>query len=176
MGMTDLTSKLTSRLTKKQQLFVKERNSGASKTKAAIAAGYSANTAAAAGCRLAKHPLVMPLLTVKIVAPAPRKRSVKKAEPVVTQPAPAAAVAPPPPEPPAEPYEDPRIYLRDVMNDVLENPRLRLDAAKALLASEVRKVGEVGKKAARVDAAKKIAGRFSANAPPKLVATGGKKV
>ena len=176
MGMTDSTSKLTSRLTKKQQMFVKAKNSGANKTQAAIAAGYSAKTAAAAGCRLAKHPLVMRLLTAKTVAAPVRKRSAAKAEPVVTAPPPAAATEQPLPDAPATHYEDPRVYLRDVMNDVLENPRLRLDAAKALLASEVKKAGEVGKKAARVEAAKNIAGRFTASAPPKLVAAGGKKV
>jgi phage terminase small subunit len=176
MGPTNLTSTLTSSLTKKQQLFVKARNSGASKTQAAIAAGYSAKTACAAGSRLAKHRLVMPHLVVKTVGSPARKVAAKKVIPAVKPTPPAATTEQPPPDRKPATYEDPRTYLRDVMNNVGENPRLRLDAAKALLASEVKKAGEVGKKAARVEAAKNVVGRFSASAPPKLVAAGGKKV
>lgn len=162
--------RLTGHLTKKQQLFAKAKASGASNSEAAIAAGYSAKTAGPAGSRLAKHPKVMAKLN-----PPARKAAKKKAVPAVKPEEPAAATEQPPADAPPTVYEDPRVYLRTVMNDVLEHPRLRLDAAKALLADDMRK-GDVGKKAARVEAAKKVAGRFSASAPPKLVAAGGKKV
>jgi phage terminase small subunit len=63
-----------------------------------------------------------------------------------------------------------------VMNDPAAEPRARIDAAKALLPYTYPKLGEGGKKEQTADAAKKVAGRFAAAAPPKLVAAGGKKV
>jgi phage terminase small subunit len=38
------------------------------------------------------------------------------------------------------------------------------------------RIGEGGKKEQRQNAAEKVAGRFSAGTPPKLVAAGGRKV
>jgi phage terminase small subunit len=63
-----------------------------------------------------------------------------------------------------------------VMNDCGSEARLRVDAAKALMPFVHKKLGEGGKKEQKDEAAKKVAGRFSAGAPPKLVAAGGKKV
>lgn len=106
----------------------------------------------------------------------PRKAQSKRSADIATPPPPAATDAASPPESQTKVYEDPKDYLRFVMNDPGANPRLRNDAAKALLAVEHKKPVEVGKKAARAEAAKNVAGRFAAGSPPKLVAHGGRKV
>ena len=72
--------------------------------------------------------------------------------------------------------KDPKAFLIAVMNDAGEESKTRIDAAKALLPYVCQKVGEVGKKEERQEAAKKVASRFSTAAPPKLVAAGGRKV
>lgn len=67
-------------------------------------------------------------------------------------------------------------FLRSVMMDVSLDIRQRVDAAKALAPFEHAKKGEGGKKEQKQEAAEKVAKRFQASAPPKLVAAGGKKV
>lgn len=60
-------------------------------------------------------------------------------------------------------------FLKEVIRDVSLDMRVRLDAAKALIAYQKPKMGETGKKDAKNDAAKAAAsGRFAAPAPPKL--------
>lgn len=73
-------------------------------------------------------------------------------------------------------YDDPEKFLRAVMNDSMSEAKLRVDAAKALMPYIHAKKGEVGKKDQRQADANKVAGRFSAAMPPKLVAAGGRKV
>lgn len=73
-------------------------------------------------------------------------------------------------------FDDPEKFLRAVMNDSATDAKLRVDAAKALMPYIHERKGEGGKKAAKDAAAKQVASRFSASAPPKLVAAGGKKV
>lgn len=71
--------------------------------------------------------------------------------------------------------EDPKQFLLAVMNDNGEDARLRIDAAKALMPYMHQKVGEVGKKEERAEAAKKVGGgRFGAAQPPRLVASNGR--
>lgn len=167
---------LSNRLTPTQQRFVDARKAGATKTEAAIKAGLSAKTACAAGSRLAKHPLVMAALPKMAVVLRPRKVPAKPKAKALTQPPPQQTDSAPPADRAPYLYEDPKEYLRFVMNDIEANPRLRNEAAKALLSVETKKPADVGKKAARNEAAKNVAGRFSAGAPPKLVAAGGRKV
>jgi phage terminase small subunit len=63
--------------------------------------------------------------------------------------------------------QDPKQFLLNVMNDDLADPRLRMDAAKALLPFVHQKLGEGGKKDERLNSAKRAgAGKFSAAAPP----------
>lgn len=73
-------------------------------------------------------------------------------------------------------HKDPQLFLMALMNDISADVKVRADAAKALMPFMHQKKGEAGKKEERADAAKKVAGRFSPSAPPKLVAAGGKKV
>ena len=62
---------------------------------------------------------------------------------------------------------DPKKFLIDLMNDPAADPRMRLDAAKALMPFMHDKPGAGGKKDERLSAAKKAAtGKFSPVAPP----------
>lgn len=73
-------------------------------------------------------------------------------------------------------YDDPEKFLRAVMNDSATDAKLRIDAAKALMPYIHAKKGEGGKKEQKQAEAQKVASRFAAASPPKLVAAGGKKV
>lgn len=81
-----------------------------------------------------------------------------------------------PPEP--EDLSDlmPLDFLLRVMRDPQEDKGRRMQAATLAAPYCHPKKGESGKKEQKADAAKKVAGRFTAAAPPKLVAAGGKKV
>jgi phage terminase small subunit len=152
-------------LTSKQRAFADAVLAGKSNKDAAIAAGYSAKTAGPAGSRLAKLPHVAAFIAKYKKADAPT----------------------PPPPPPVKPvptfdvntaimFSDPKNFLLAAMNDPAASAALRVDAAKALMPFVHKKVGEAGKKEEKKAAAEKAAGRFTASAPPKLVAAGGKKV
>ena len=63
--------------------------------------------------------------------------------------------------------QDPKQFLLNVMNDDLADPRLRMDAAKALLPFVYQKLSEGGKKNERLNSAKRAGtGKFSAAPPP----------
>lgn len=65
------------------------------------------------------------------------------------------------------PTDDPLIFLKLVMNDGATDARLRISAAVALMPFIHAKVGELGKKDATQDAAKKAgAGRYASGKPP----------
>lgn len=153
-------------LTGKKRLFAEALLAGKSNKEAALAAGYSAASASAAGSRLAKDKDVLAHL---------QRKAAVAAKPKEVAPAPAA--------PPASfdlnqalAHRDPRAFLLAAMNDALLEPKLRIDAAKALMPFEFAKKGEGGKKEQQADAAKKVASRFAPAAPPKLAAANGKKV
>ncbi|WEE79750.1 terminase small subunit [Comamonas testosteroni] len=153
-------------LTGKKRLFAEALLAGKSNKEAALAAGYSAASASAAGSRLAKD---------KDVLAHQQRKAVAAEKPKEVAPAEAAplgsfdlsqALA----------HRDPRAFLLAAMNDVLLEPKLRIDAAKALMPFEFAKKGEGGKKEQQADAAKKVASRFTPAAPPKLATANGKKV
>ncbi|MGO4304204.1 terminase small subunit [Cupriavidus sp. RAF12] len=157
-------------LTGKKQKFAEAKGKGMSNKDAAIAAGYSAASAAAAGSRLAKDPDVLAYLDRKkrakksSVVPAPVDPELKKV---------AAAVG----------FDvtktfstkDALEFLIAAFNDPMTEPRLRIDAAKAVVPYQHAKKGEGGKKDAQAEAAKKAAGKFSSLAPPLKVVGGGRK-
>lgn len=67
-------------------------------------------------------------------------------------------------------HSDPKVFLFALMNDLAADVKIRADAAKALMPYIHHKVGEIGKKEERANAAKKASGgKFAASAPPKLV-------
>ena len=69
---------------------------------------------------------------------------------------------PGPSGPPVQPLE----YMLGVMNDPDANPELRARMAVAAAPYVHPKIGEQGKKDQKNDAAKKVAARFAAPAPP----------
>ena len=167
-------------LTGKKQKFADAKGKGMSNKDAAIAAGYSAASAGAAGSRLAKDPDVLAHLERKARAKV-QKRSALAAK---------AAPAKPAETPEANglddesetiwtqatQFSDPKAFLKAAMNDNLTEPKLRVFAANALMPYFHKKLGDTGKKEQAAADAKKAAGRFAPAAPPRLAATGGKKV
>lgn len=152
-------------LTGKKRLFANALLAGNTNKQAALLAGYSAATASAAGSRLAKD--------ADVLAHIARKA--------------AKADAAPAPEAPDEAafdlsqlltHRDPRAFLLAAMNDVELEPKLRIDAAKALMPFEFAKKGESSGKKEEAAAKAKVAaeGKFGRREPPKLVAAGGKPV
>ncbi|WCM88837.1 terminase small subunit [Acidovorax sp. NCPPB 3576] len=81
---------------------------------------------------------------------------------------------PPPPKDLSE--LTPLEFLLQVMRDEVEDKRTRIQAAQLAAPYVHPKKGESGKKDEKQAAAKQVASRFAAGAPPKLVAAGGKKV
>ena len=156
-------------LTDKKRRFADALQSGASKRDAAIAAGYSEKTASQAGSKLAKDPDVTTYLTrkarVKNATPAEVKAAGKVNSPNDAEGGEEALVF-------AE-FEDPRDFLVAVMNEQAAEPRLRVDAAKALMPYTHGKVADQGKKEARQDAAKEVGrGRYAQGKPPLSVVKG----
>jgi phage terminase small subunit len=155
----------------KKRAFADAVLAGKSNRDAAIAAGYSAATASAAGSRLVKDKDVVAYLAqhrkkgaakateAAKASPADEKAAITKAavdagfdlESILT-------------------FSDPKAFLLAAMNDQNTEPKLRIDAAKTLMPFMHQKLGEGGKKDAKAEAAKKAASKFGALAPPlKLV-------
>lgn len=136
-------------LTPKKRAFVDALRGGASNKDAAIAAGYAASSASAAGSRLAKDPYVMAAMAGTTFN--------KKANKIVKAPAaqqPAAEVSQTA-EPDDSPgfdlskvlsYSDPKAFLLAAMNDHETEKKLRVDAAKALMPFMHPRKGETGKR------------------------------
>lgn len=146
-------------LTGKKRLFAEALLAGKSNKEAALAAGYSAASASAAGSRLAKDK--------DVLAHQQRKAAAAK-KPEEVEPASASEPVAPPGSfdlSQALAHRDPRAFLLAAMNDALLEPKLRIDAAKALMPFEFAKKGEGGKKEQQADAAKLAgAGRFGLRA------------
>lgn len=140
-------------LTEQKRRYAAARLAGAPKKQAAIEAGCPAKTAAQAASRLEKDRDVQAAMGRAVAVEQKRKD-----EPAID----------PNPHIPGQ-AGDPLEFMRSMMNDLEAEPKLRLDAAKALAAFTVAKPGEQGKKDQKADAAKKAsAGRFGQSAPPRL--------
>lgn len=166
-------------LTDKKRRFVDALLSGLSGAKAAIHAGYSENGAAQAAARLMRDKHVLAALgRIAEVNKSVNKKTVNKKDK-----APPRAEQSPPGEaaPPAAADEnpmggiglkaigltsDPRVVLVAIMNDASEEPKLRMEAAKALMPFTHGKVADQGKKDAQKAAANKAAGGGRFNPPP----------
>ncbi|MBV2181693.1 MAG: terminase small subunit [Castellaniella sp.] len=151
-------------LTEKKRRFAAAKRSGLSNKEAAILAGCPEKTAAQAGSRMAKDPDVLAAIerteAVEQVKAEAKSQGREVALPDL-----------------GKMYSDPQDFLKAVMNDPEQDAKLRTDAAKALMPYVHQKLGEGGKKDAAAGAAKKAAGgRFGPAAPPKLVASGGKRL
>lgn len=154
-------------LNSKKRAFADAVLTGKSNRDAAIAAGYSAATASAAGSRLVKDKDVVTYLAGRRrKAPTKAKPAQPEADAAITK----AAVAAGFDLESILTFSDPKAFLLAAMNDQNTEPKLRIDAAKTLMPFVHAKVGEAGKKDAKADAAKKAASKFGALAPPlKLV-------
>jgi phage terminase small subunit len=76
---------------------------------------------------------------------------------------------------PPPPGDTPLDFLKGVMNDISQEPKLRVQAAIAAAQYEHLKMGEGGKKDQKGEAAKRAgSGKYAAAAPPKLVVNNGK--
>lgn len=185
-------------LTPKKRAFIDAVRGGASNKDAAIAAGCSPKTASAAGSRLAKDPDVMLELhklnalfpngggvkaDVKAGVKAERPKRVSKK---AAEPSPAPADDPAEDEQAGEPepagfdlakalnHADPKDFLLAVMNDMGTEPKLRVDAAKALMPFIHQRRGEGGKKEQAKEKAGQVAGgKFGPRPPPQLKAVPG---
>src|SRR5262245_47225786 len=139
-------------LTLQKRRYAEARLAGKGKKESAIEAGCPEKTAAQAACRLEKDldvQAVMGRISAKEVG-------LMRDPPAIDH----GAYIP-------EPKSDPLEFMRALMNDIEAEPRLRLDAAKALASFTVAKPGEQGKKEQKADAAKVAAkGKFGSAAPP----------
>ena len=195
-------------LTPKKKLYAAARLSGLNQSQSAIAAGYSAATAAPAASRLEKDPEVREHMARLLAAggrlpedsaPEPEPVSVQSPQsegggyaveaadaPLHPEPEPAPETDPQPShEPPAArvnpsraskplppPMDrplitatDPLEFMLKLMADVGEDPKTRLEAAKAAIPYLHAKKGEVGKKEEKRTAAEKVKeGRFGLRA------------
>lgn len=161
-------------LTDKKRRFVDALLSGLSGAKAAIHAGYSENGAAQSAARLMRDKHVLAALgrTAQVNKRVNKKPVNKKPDsaplPDVTNDESSAADS-------GESMglkalgltSDPRAVLVAIMNDLGEEPKLRMEAAKALMPFTHGKIAEQGKKGAKQEAANKAAGgRFAPPPPP----------
>ena len=165
-------------LTAKSKAFAQAVVDGMSNKDAAVSAGYSKNTAMQQGSKLAKLPEVIAYIAKlradkkltstneKLTSSKPKPTSnvqVVKVEKIETGPEQAhcqfvgrdeIAIGAP---------EDPLEYLKSVWMDKKEDPKLRLDAAKAAMPYIHGKVADKGKKETKTDEAKaaaKAGGKF----------------
>lgn len=150
-------------LTDKKRRFADALQSGATKREAAIAAGYSEKTASQAGSKLAKDPDVIAAIGRQLRAKSASRPEVKAVPKVNSV------------NPPADldhgpifaEFADPRDFLVAVMNEQDADPKLRVDAAKALMPYTHGKVADQGKKEAQQDAAKQAGkGKYAQSKPP----------
>jgi len=147
-------------LTNKKRAFVEAIEHGASKRDAAIAAGYSAATASAAGSRLFKDPAVQAELERRAFNKTPTPSEPPKPEPEEPRFDIQAALM----------FRDPKAFLLAVMNDTKSEAKLRVEAAKTLMPFVHARKGEGGKKEEKEAAAKAAAsGRFGQGAQPSKV-------
>ncbi|PIT08772.1 hypothetical protein BGI30_07895 [Snodgrassella alvi] len=148
-------------LNDKQELFALSVAAGLNQTEACINAGYSRNGAAAAACRLMKNQAVLARIEELKKQQNGLNKNINKivnndVNTDVNSVNPVKSVSPP--------SDDPLQFLLKVMNDEDLPPKLRVDAAKALMPYKHGRIGETGKKEAAMDFAieKSRAGGLSA--------------
>jgi phage terminase small subunit len=180
-------------LTEKERLFVLAVAAGARPAEAAIQSGYSPATAPQAASRLMKSPKIIAGIELAkaepnhpafcVYAMAPKKEAVKTedAEPTLAdviieqhqakQDSQAAAFVDALNKVGKDLKLDkssPEKYLEDLMLDENCDPKMRFEAAKALLPYRSRKLAEAGKKEQADDDAKAAMGSYATATAPKL--------
>lgn len=154
--------------------------------RAAVLAGYSEKTATVTASKMLADPKIkrrLDELAGRVPVSTPDMTAHTPVAPGAVRPGTAYQPSSPPgasQDPMADPFEgeqiaDPKDFLRKAMNNSKLDPKLRIDAAKKLIDFEHAKLGEVGKKEQKQEAAKTAGGgKFATSAPPRLVASGGK--
>lgn len=149
-------------LTAKKRRFADAVLAGKANKGAAIDAGYSAATASAAGARLVKDKHVVLYLAARRIE---QESKIAASAELTGASTPSgdfdlnAMMS----------FTDPKAFLIAAMNDGRTEPKLRVDAAKALMPFVHAKLGETGKKDAKGEAARKAVSKFAPLATPKLV-------
>ena len=159
-------------LTAKKKAFAQAKYDGADNKQSAIFAGYSPESASQAGSRLAKDPDVIAYIE-KLKAD--KKLTSKDEKLTSSKPKPSGSAQVVKVEKIESSHEqahgqfvgrdeiaygakdDPLEYLKSVWTDESEDPKLRLDAAKAAMPYIHGKVAEKGKKETKADEAKAAA-------------------
>lgn len=152
-------------ISERQRLYAEARASGLNKRASAVAAGCPEKTASQQASRLEKDEAViahwkrMGFDPEAPVERGPRPSTVKAAEYVSER-----------AKRPMDEFEDPVEYMRAVVNNPMEDPKLRLDAAKAWDAAIRGRAQAKGKKGEQAEKAKKASGKFGVPTPPPLKA------
>ena len=120
-------------------MFAEAILAGKTKTEAAILAGYSKNTAAQSGSRMAKDDAVQAHIRAQLDAEKHAQADAPTPLPVLYGAA----------NDPTKRYTDPRDFLFDVMNDTLAEMKHRVNAAKTLMPFHHARKDDVGKKEGR---------------------------
>lgn len=151
-------------LTQKKRLYAQGRILGKTQTDAAVFAGCPEATAAQAASRYEKDPdVVAHLFRLKAGAAEPQPEK-KKMPPRVKVEKPPKEVAPPP-APTMATGDDPIEFMKAMWQNEEEDPKLRLEAAKAHASYTQAKPGEKGKKEQKQEAAERAgSGRFGLRA------------
>lgn len=143
--------------TEKKRRFVEALRKGQTGQEAAIVAGYSEKGASQAASRLMKDP--------DVIAALERHDKVNKAKEEAKAQGKTFDIAAL-----SQMYSDPKDFLSAVMNDVSEEVKLRVDAAKTLMPYFHTRKADVGKKEQQQAKADSIANnRFAPRSAPRLL-------
>lgn len=145
-------------LSPKQKSYAQARAEGMNQTNSALAAGYSEKTARQAASRLEKDPDVFAHIQRLKGAPLEQvalstQKTVKRLEKFVSKPIHADDA---PKTMDNIGTLDPLEFMKQLVSDVSEDPRLRLEAAKALSPYIHAKKAEMGKKESQQAAADEL--------------------
>lgn len=122
-------------LTSKKRAFAESLLAGKTQKEAAISAGFSEKSAKQTGYKLARDKDVIEHIDrMTNIREQDKPEIEKKADQINKS---------------KLKYLDPLDFLRDVMNNEVEDPKLRVDAAKAMMPYIHTKLGESGKKEAK---------------------------
>ena len=149
-------------LSPQQERYALARSEGLAQKAAALAAGCPPASASVQATRYErKAHVVARMIELGVDVEAVPARPKQSAEQVADKIAVSADV-------PRETFDCPLKFMSHIMNSEAEDPKLRLDAAKAIASFTVAKPGEKGKKEERKDAAEKVAGtgRFGVSKAP----------
>src|SRR5690625_2308103 len=134
-------------LTDKKRRFAEALRSGASNRDAAIAAGYSEKTASQSGSRLAKDPDVLAHIGRKEAVVEAQQQAKAEGRPTSLD-----AIS--------RTYDDPKDFLRAVMNYAGEDMKLRVGAAKVLRPYGHARPGRRGTETQRTGGGARCAGKI----------------